>query len=408
MKAPGIVIVGGSYAGLNAAMAARNAGYTAAITLIGEESHLPYQRPPLSKDFLRGDLDTAQLPLRPASYFETAGIAVRTGTCVESIDRGAKIVRFSEGGTLSYDKLILATGCTPRLLEVEGGDAAGIHYLRTLDDALGIAAQLGSVNAVAVVGGGFIGLEITASLRRMGKMVSVIEAQPRLLARTLSPEIADYIADWHRREGVQLRFDAQLARIHSANGRVTGVEFADGDVVPADLVIVGIGVLPNMALAQEADLQCANGIVVDEACRSSDPDIYAAGDCTWHPNAYAGGMMRLECVQNAIDQGKIAGANAAGRQVSYDVPPWYWSDQYEVKLQGVGIAAGHDHVVIRGNMEDHAFSAFYFAGEKLLAVESVNLPGEHMLARKLLASNARLTARQAADTAYDLRQAIVK
>src|SRR5690606_1130149 len=209
------------------------------------------------------------------------------------------------------------------------------------------------------------------------------------------------------REGVQLYFNAQIARYHAAAGHIAGVELAGGTVVPADMIIVGIGVVPNVALAAEAGIECGNGIIVDEYCRTSDRDIYAAGDCTWHPNPYAGGMARLECVQHATDQGKIAGANAAGADLVYDVPPWYWSDQYELKLQGAGLASGYDRAVVRGSMSDNTFSTFYFSKEKLLAVESVNRPGEHMLARKQLAARAQLSEDQAADTAYDLRQALI-
>jgi 3-phenylpropionate/trans-cinnamate dioxygenase ferredoxin reductase subunit len=404
----GIVIVGASYAGLNAAAAARSAGCTLPVTLIGDEEHLPYQRPPLSKEFLRGTLDAGQLPLRAAAFFESSGIALRTGTRVLAVDRSTRTLALDSGEQLAFDKLILATGCRPRVLQAPGADAAGIHYLRTMDDALAIAHRLETSRSVAVVGGGFIGLEIAASVRRMGKGVSVVEAQDRLLARALSAEMGGYIADWHRREGVDLHFGAQVERFQVAGGHVTGVELADGQVLAADLVVVGIGVVPNMELAQAAGLACSNGVVVDAHARTVDGDIYAAGDCTSHPNAYARGMARLECVQNAIDQGRVAGANAAGGNASYSAPPWFWSDQYDVKLQGVGISTGYDRLVLRGSMKDHAFSAFYLAGPTLLAVESVNKPGEHMLARKLLAAKVEVTDAQLADPAYDLRQALAK
>ena len=408
MSAAGIVIVGASYAGLNAATAARTAGYTLPLTLIGDEAHLPYQRPPLSKDFLRGSMDAGQLPLRAASFFENSQINLRTGVSVQSVDRASKTVTLGSGEQLGYDKLVLATGCRPRILSVPGADAAGVHYLRTLDDALAIARRLETSRSVAIVGGGFIGLEIAASVRRMAKAVTVVEAQARLLARALSAEMGNYIAGWHRREGVSLYFNAQVKRFQVEGGQVIAVELADGKVLAADAVIVGIGVIPNKELAQSAGLPCENGVVVDEHARTIDPDIYAAGDCTSHPSAYARGMARLECVQNAIDQGRVAGSNAAGANATYSVPPWFWSDQYEVKLQGVGISTGFDRIVMRGDMKADAFSMFYFAGCSLLAVESINKPGEHMLARKLLAARVELSDAQVADSAYDLRQALAR
>jgi 3-phenylpropionate/trans-cinnamate dioxygenase ferredoxin reductase subunit len=409
MNDAGIVVVGASYAGLNAAAAARTAGYRFPVTLIGDEPRLPYQRPPLSKEFLRSSLDAAQLPLRAASFFESSEISLRTGVTVQSIDRATRSVRLNSGEQLAYDKLILATGCRTRILSAPGADAAGVHYLRTLDDALAIAHSLEGAGCVAVVGGGFIGLEVAASVRRMGKSVAVIEAQARLLSRTLSPEMSSYIAERHRREGVDLHFSAQVKRFQVQAGRVTGVELQDGLELAADAVIVGIGVIPNQELAQAAGLSSCNGVIVDEHARTGDPDIYAAGDCTSHPNAYApGGMARLECVQNAIDQGRVAGGNAAGANARYSAPPWFWSDQYEVKLQSVGISTGFDRIVTRGDMKSDAFSVFYFAGPRLLSVESVNKPGEHMLARKLLAAQIELRDPQVADPAYDLRAALAK
>jgi 3-phenylpropionate/trans-cinnamate dioxygenase ferredoxin reductase subunit len=408
MSAAGIVIVGASYAGLNAAAAARTAGYKLPVTLIGDEGQLPYQRPPLSKDFLRGTIDAAQLPLRAPSFFDSSEITLRTGVGVQSVDRAARTVTLNSGEQLAYDKLILATGCRPRILSAPGAHAAGIHYLRTLDDALAIAHRLESARSVAVVGGGFIGLEIAASLRRMGKAVAVVEAQTRLLARALSAEMGDYIAEWHRREGVDLHFSSQVTRFHVEGGHVSAVELVDGQALAADLVIVGIGVIPNIELAQSAGLPCENGVIVDEHARTIDPDIYAAGDCTSHPNAYARGMARLECVQNAIDQGRVAGGNAAGANAVYATPPWFWSDQYEVKLQGVGVSTGFDRIVVRGDMKANAFSVFYFAGRSLLAAESVNKPGEHMIARKLLAAKVEPDEAQLADPAFDLRQLLAK
>jgi 3-phenylpropionate/trans-cinnamate dioxygenase ferredoxin reductase subunit len=408
VSAAGIVIVGGSYAGLNAAAAARAAGFTGPITLVGDEPHLPYQRPPLSKDFLKGRVESSQLPLRAPKFFDDSAIELRRGHEVVAIDRHKQEVVLAAGDSLPYAKLVLATGCRPRKLSVPGSDAAGIHCLRTLDDAQAIARECAAASRVAIVGGGFIGLEIAAALRTMGKEVVVVEAQARLLARALPRELAAYIARRHEREGVRLVFDAQVASFPTRGGRVDAVLLADGTEIAADLVIVGIGVVPNQELAQAAGLRCDNGIVVDERAATQDQNIYAAGDCTSHPNPFAPGMTRLECVQNAIDQGRVAGTNAAGASATYAVAPWFWSDQYDLKLQGVGISTGYDRIVRRGDMEQGAFSFFYFRGERLLAVESINKPGDHMLGRKLLAAGAKLSQREVEDTGYDLKQALAQ
>jgi 3-phenylpropionate/trans-cinnamate dioxygenase ferredoxin reductase subunit len=404
---PGIVVIGGSYAGLNAAAAARTAGYGGSITLLADEAQPPYQRPPLSKDFLRGTMQASQLPLRPAAFYETNRIDVRLATRATRIDRQAKAVELAGGGQLPYDKLILATGCRARLLTIPGSDAQGIHYLRTLDDSVAIAKQLDGASHVTIVGGGFIGLEIAASLRAKGMAVDVVEAQPRLLARAMPAVMSEYVHARHAKEGVNVHFSAQLASFTVEAGRVAGVVLADGRSWPADLVIVGIGVLPNQEIAEEAGLECRNGIVVDAFARTSDPSIFAAGDCTSHPNAFLdGAFMRLECVQNAIDQGRVAGANAAGSETRYNAPPWFWSDQFDMKLQGTGLSMGFDSFTVRGRMEEGAFSIFYFRGGRLAAVDTVNKPGEHMMARKLLAAGAPLSAEQAADVAFDLKQLI--
>ncbi len=404
----GIVVVGASYAGLNAAAAARAAGYPGRIVLLGEEAHLPYQRPPLSKDFLRGTFDVAHLPIRPLKFFEDQGIEFRASQRVRALDREQRRVVLAGGESLSYDRLVLATGCRPRMLDVQGADAQGIHALRTLDDAARIASAMASANHAVIVGGGFIGLEIAASLRAMGKAVAVVEAQPGLLLRVLPPVLSAHVADRHRREGVQLHFDAQVSAFQAEGGRLTGVVLGDGTRLRADIAIVGIGALPNQAFAQAAGIVCDNGIVVDESARTSDPDVFAAGDCTLHPNAFADGMARLECVQNAIDQGRVAGTNAAGGTVRYHAPPWFWSDQYDMKLQGAGLSRGFDRFVLRGSMAQPAFSVFYFRAGGLVAVDSVNRPGEHLVARKLLAAAARLSPEEAMDETFDLRSALAR
>jgi 3-phenylpropionate/trans-cinnamate dioxygenase ferredoxin reductase subunit len=407
MSEDSLVIVGASYAGLNAAASARTAGYEGAVVLLGDEPRMPYQRPPLSKEFLKGAMSAAQLMLRPATFYEANAIEVRQGHRAVGIDRKNKQVTLHSGEHLPYDKLILATGCRPRMLAVPGADAAGIHYLRTMDDALLIAQRAESSREVVIVGGGFIGLEIAASLRLRGQAVGVVEAQPRLLARAMPALLSDHVRRRHEREGVTFHFGAQIASFQVASGHVTGVVLTDGTQLRADLVVVGVGVLPNQELAEHAGLACANGILVDEFARTSDESIFAAGDCTSHPNAYfSGERVRLECVQNAIDQGRVAGSNAAGSAVAYSSPPWFWSDQYDMKLQGAGFSTGADRHVVRGSMGDEAFSVFHYRGDRLMGVDSINKPGEHMAARKLLAAGVPLAEAQAADAAYDLRMAL--
>ncbi|WP_439589156.1 NAD(P)/FAD-dependent oxidoreductase [Hydrogenophaga sp.] len=404
----GLVIVGASYAGLNAAAAARTAGYQGRIVLLGEEPHLPYQRPPLSKDFLRGDFDATHLPIRPQKFFEDQAIELLVNHRVCGLDRERKHLELAGGECLPYDRLVLATGCRPRMLEIPGADAQGIHALRTRDDAVRIASSVASVRHAVIVGGGFIGLEMAASLCAMGKEVTVVESQSGLLLRVLPTMLSEHVAARHRKEGVRLHFDAQVNAFRSEGGRLTAVVLSDGTELSADLALVGIGAIPNQEFAQTAGIVCGNGIVVDEFARTNDPDVFAAGDCTLHPNAFAGGMARLECVQNAVDQGRIAGTNAAGGSTRYNAPPWFWSDQYDMKLQGVGLSRGFDQCAVRGSMEEPAFSVFYFRAGALVGVDSINRPGEHMVARKMLATASRLSPEEAADTQFDLRGALTR
>lgn len=406
MTRPGIVIVGASYAGVSAAAAARDFGYRGAITLVGEENHLPYQRPPLSKRYLKGQVEDDQLTLRAQAFYRSAEIEFMRGVRVTSVDRGSRTIGFDSGNSLAYEKLILATGSRPRSLTLRGSECKGVFHLRTLDDARELRAALARASAVAVIGGGFIGLEIAASARQMGLPVSILEAQPRLLSRSVPATLAEYIAGRHTASGARVLLGAQVDALLSDRGYLRAIALTDGTEIAADLVIVGIGVIPNVELAQAAGLECRNGIVVDRGARTLDPSIYAAGDCTTHPYAGTTSQIRLECVQNANEQGRVAGINAAGGEAEYRSVPWFWSDQHDMKLQGVGISTGHDSVAIRGDMASGAFSIFYFCGDRLIAVDSVNRPGEHMMARKLIAAAAPLSPRAAADPSFDLRAAL--
>ena len=402
-----LVIVGGSYAAVQIAAAARAAGFAEPIRLVGAEPHLPYQRPPLSKGFILGKVDAGALPQRAEAFYRENEIDLVLGAAVEAIDRTASMVTTADGQRIPYGILALATGARPRRLPVPGGDLDGVLTLRTLDDSLAIRDRLAGIGAAVVVGGGYIGLEVAAALTVLGKQVAVIEAQGRLLARAASAPLAAHVADAHRARGVDLRFGTTVARIEGAAGRVRSVTTVDGAVLPADLVVVGIGVQPESDLAAAAGLPCDDGIVVDRFTRTADPAIVAAGDCVRHPSAFAGRLLRLESVQHAVDQGKVAGATVAGKSVPYDAVPWFWSDQYDMKLQSVGLAEGFDRYVLRGAPAGGRFSIFYFRGDRLIAIDSVNRAAEHVTGRRLLSGATALTPAEAADPGFDLASRVV-
>src|SRR5262245_21773109 len=332
-----LVVIGASYAGLQIALSARAAGHAGAILLIGDEPHLPYQRPPLSKGFLTGKVAESALPIRPQQVLDQNRIEPLLGVRATAIDRARRTVTTADGRSVPYDRLGLAVGCRPRLLPVPGADLDGVLYLRTLDDAIAVKARMAQAQSVAIIGGGFIGLEIAASLAQLGKDVTVIEALPRVLARALPVAMSAFLTDVHQRAGVRMLTQTTVRELVGENGHVRAVRLSDDSLCPADFVIVGIGVVPNVELAMSAGLACQDGIVTDAFGRTDDPAIVAAGDCTRHPNRFArGGPIRLESVQNALDQAKTAGGTLAGAPKPYGAVPWFWSDQYELKLQMVG------------------------------------------------------------------------
>ena len=401
-----VVIVGAGQAGVQTAEALRSGGYTGPITLLGDEPHGPYHRPPLSKAWLAGEMDAAQLVMRAPEMLARKGIDLRTGVRAAAIDRAARQLHLADGGTLPYGALVLATGATPRALPLPGGDAPGVLALRGKDDASAIAERMAACLAaqqpVVVVGGGFIGLEVAATARKKGLPVTVLEAAPRLLGRVLAPMLSDWYAELHRSHGVQLVLDARIAAIETAaSGDVAGVRLADGTLVPAGLVVVGIGVQANDGLAQAAGLACERGIVVDACGRTSDAHIFAAGDCTARRLA-DGTLLRLESVQNATEQGKSVAAAVLGQERPFTATPWFWSDQYDKKLQMAGLSGGADRWTVRGELASGSFSIYHFQGDKLLAVDSVNAAKDHLQARKLLDAGVSPTAEQAADSAFDL------
>ncbi|MEI2385153.1 FAD-dependent oxidoreductase [Breoghania sp. JC706] len=381
-----IIIVGAGQAGLKAAETLRQKGYEGGLILIGDEPFFPYQRPPLSKAYLKGEMDEDRLFLRPPAWFESTSVDLRKGTRVASLEAEAHTVTLESGEELSYSKLLIATGTRARKLPIEGAHLPGVFTLRTMADIAPIRASLEAVDEVAIVGGGYIGMEFAAVAAGLGKTVTVIEACDRILERSVAPETSEFLQDLHLSHGVRIKLGTGVARI-DGEGAVSGVVLASGETVPAGLVLIAVGAEPVTELAGAAGLRVEGGIVVDEACRTSAPDIHAAGDCTVFPSARYGRMIRLESVQNACDQARAAAAAMLGEDVSYDPVLWFWSDQYDVKLQIAGLSQGYDRTEIDGSPEEASFALSYFAGDRLLAVDTVNAPRQHMMARKMLAES---------------------
>ena len=402
----GLVVVGGGQAGFQVAASLREAGFADPVTIVGDEPFLPYQRPPLSKAYLAGKTDGEGLRLRPDAFFTEYRIAVRTGTRAVAIARAARTLRLGDGSDLAYDHLVLATGARNRPLPVPGADLTGVHQLRDLADADALRAALETARRVVVVGAGFIGLEFAAVAATRGLDVTVIEAADRPMARAVSAETGAFFRAAHESLGVRFAFGAGVAAITGEGTCVTGVRLSDSREMSADLVVVGIGVLPNQEIAAEAGLSVADGVRVDAVLATDDPAISAIGDCTRYPSVFAAGLsadgtVRIESVQNAIDQGRCLAARLAGRPAAYTALPWFWSDQGRYKLQIAGLSAPSDRSVQRGAGE--AFSVFRYRGERLVAVESVNRAGDHMIARRILGAGRMLSPSQAADPDFDLK-----
>lgn len=382
------VIVGAGQAGAQAAITLRENGFAGRVVLVGDEPHLPYMRPPLSKRFLAGEVPEERLYVRAPDYYARVGIELRVGARVESIDAGAGRVVLEGGEKLEYAKLLLATGTRARALAVAGGTHANVHYLRGLGDAMRLRASLVPGARIAVVGGGYVGLEVAATAVAAGARVTVLEAGERVLGRVATADISGFVAGVHRDNGVDIRCGARVASFEHATDGAT-VRFADGSPGLAfDLAVVGVGAMPNVELAAAAGLACDDGIVVDELCRTSAANIYAAGDCTRHPNALLGRRLRLESVQNAVDQAGVAALNMCGQVHAYARIPWFWSNQYGYKLQSAGIADGHDEVVEVGSRQEGRFALLYHRKGELIACDCVNMPGEYLSARRRIEGGA--------------------
>ena len=393
-----IVIAGGGHAAGQAAISLRHDGFTGRIVIVGEEPYLPYQRPPLSKKFLAGELELERLMLRHERFYTEHNIEVRLSTRVETIQRELKQVVLSDGDSLSYDRLLLAIGSQVRKLDIPGSDLEGIHYLRSIDDVLKMRAGFQSGARMVVIGAGYIGLEVAAVAVTRGLSVTVVEMADRVMSRVVAPEVSEFFARVHREAGVDIRCGRDPSSALVGDRRVAALRSRDGTELPADMVVVGIGIEPTIEIAETAGLEIDNGIIVDEFCRTSDPYILAIGDCTSHPNNILGRRLRLESVHNAQEQAKTASATLCGKLHPYVQVPWFWSDQYDLKLQIVGLSGDHDSVILRGDPKDRSFAAFYMKGDLLIAVDAVNSAREFMLSKKLIANGARLEPEILADS----------
>ncbi|WP_273143691.1 NAD(P)/FAD-dependent oxidoreductase [Oceanicaulis alexandrii] len=384
----GTVIIGGGQAALSAAAELRKRKYDQPIIILAGETAAPYQRPPLSKAYLAGELPVDRLWLKPAEWYDKAEVDLRTGVRVTAIDRSACNVITDTGERIAYDRLILATGGEARRLPIPGANLDGVHVLRTLAETEDLAASFHDARSIAIIGAGYIGLEVAASARKRGLEVTILEAAERPMARTASALLGGWFGAIHRGYGVDLRVQAPVKAIAGEGGKVTGVELADGETVDADTVLVAAGLTVNDPLARAAGLECEDGILVDETARTGDDRIYAIGDVArFHSKRY-GRSIRLESVQNAIDQGKAAAQAICGLEVEYDPVPWFWSDQYDMKLQIAGLIEGADQMIRRGDPEEGKFALFHLMGGRLIACEAVNSGPEYMAAQRMIASNA--------------------
>lgn len=397
-----VVIVGGGHAGGQVAASLRQLKYEGPITLVGSESYVPYQRPPLTKEYLRGEQGLDRVTLRPEAFYEKNNVTLMLGREIRSINRDQKLVELDGEDELTYDKLVLATGSTPILPPIPGVNLDGVHLLRTIKDVDAIVKELKSSTTIGIIGGGYIGLEAAASFRHLGLDASVIEMEDRLLKRVATEELASFYADLHRQNGVDIHLNSQVTEIcGDEDGRVSSLVVSDGTRIDLNLVIVGVGIRPNTELASEAGLSVENGIRVNEHCETDDADIYAIGDCTNHPNPLIDRRLRLESVPNAMEQARVAAANITGTPTKYASFPWFWSDQYDLKLQMVGFASDRDETVTRGNRDSNAFADFHVKDGVLVGADAINSPRDFMAARQLCGKS--VDAEALGDPLVDLR-----
>ncbi|WP_339719541.1 FAD-dependent oxidoreductase [uncultured Paraglaciecola sp.] len=400
------IIIGASHAGVQAAVNLRGQGYDAKITLISSDAVLPYQRPPLSKAFLQDSLPEQRLWLRPETFYKTKDIELLLKTRVSRIDAEQKTVTLENGENLDYEKLILATGASVRRLSIKGNNLKGVHYLRDHQDTVGLRDALPEIQNVVVIGGGYIGLEAAASLTKLGKNVTLLLNQDRPLRHLTSEVVSEFLSNLHQLQGVNIQPLASAQEI-TGTDKVTGVLASNGQHYPADLVVVGIGVTPTQELAESCGLEVDNGIKVNEYMQTSDSNIFAIGDCVSFYHPIYKKQLRIESVQNATDQSKIAAMAICDKFVAYDAMPWFWSDQYDAKLQIVGLSDGYDDIVVRSEAED-SLAVFYFSGARLIAVDAINQPKSFMIARKHMHNLPIVDKTKLADNSLELNAAFTE
>lgn len=403
-----IVIAGAGQAAAQAVQSLRQGGYAGELTIVGEETALPYQRPPLSKAYMKGEMAEERLYFRPAAWYEDNRIEVMLGSRVTSFDRAARVVHIEHGAELPYDALVIATGSRPRVLPCQGANLAGVHDLRSLSDVERIRPQMVEGRRMVIIGAGYIGLEAAAVARTMGLDVTVLEMAPRVLARVTSPVMSAFFADQHTAKGVKILTSTALSYLEGKDGQINAAVLADGTKLAADIVLVGIGILPNEELAKEAGIACSNGILTDRDGRTSDPYVFAAGDCASRPLVHYGRTGRLESVHNAIEQGKLVAAAILGQSRPSEDCPWFWSDQYDLKLQIAGLSTDYDTIVLRGDPGERKFAAFYLRNGTLIAVDAVNSPPEFLASKKLIMSGAKIAPDVLSDISIPMKDIAAK
>jgi 3-phenylpropionate/trans-cinnamate dioxygenase ferredoxin reductase subunit len=397
-----VVIAGAGHAAGQVVATLKQKKFAGRIVLVGDEPHLPYQRPPLSKKFLAGEMPAERLYFKPASFYADPQCEVHLSSRIDSIDRAAHRLITADGKEIAYTKLILALGSRARRVSVAGCELDGVHYLRNIDDVNHIRAGISGGRRLVIVGAGYIGLEVAAVCHQLGLDVTVIEMADRVMSRVVSPRVSDFYQAQHTGRGVKLLLSTGLGAFHG-DGRVDSVITRDGQEIPADLCVVGVGIVPNTELAEAAGLEVDDGIVVDDRCRTMDPDIYAIGDCTSHPNSIYGRQLRLESVHNALEQAKTAASNICGSDTHYSQVPWFWSDQFDLKLQIAGLSQGYDQTVLRGDPDSSCFACLYLKAGSLIAVDAINSPRDFMQSKALIASHAVIAPDRLADVAVALK-----
>jgi len=400
-----VLIVGGGHGGAQTAIALRQHGFEGRIAIVGAEPHLPYERPPLSKDYLAGEKGFERLLIRPAAFWAERGIEMRLGMPVTAVDPSARAVTLGDGRTFGYGDLVWAAGGSPHPLRCDGADLAGVHSVRDRDDIDRLLAELPATRHIVVIGGGYIGLEAAAVLSKLGREIVLVEALDRVLARVAGEAVSRFYEAEHRAHGVDVRTGAMVAAIAGADGRIAGVTLADGATIPADLAVVGIGIAPSVAPLVEAGAVGANGVDVDANGRTSLPGLYAIGDCAAHENRFAGGArIRLESVQNANDMANVVARTIIGHDAPYDAIPWFWSNQYDLRLQTVGLSIGHDEAVVRGEPAARSFSAIYLKDGRVIALDCINAVRDYVQGRKLILEGGRYDKARLADPSVPLKE----